>query len=691
MESFICNKDSWSYLCRMLRTLLFVLALFPAALLAQRPVVGVVNADTLWLDVFARDVGRRIEYANSHGKAHEPDVIEQAWRDAIDRRLIMREAEKRGITLSDVETDSILLSDPPEYIRRGVQNAKGEFDPTLLEWMMRDPEGLVRAKNPSLNASETQQAAERVRESMTDLRLRFRDGLLRKRLQDHWARTFVVDSTALMSEYMNQASTCSADVVMMPCASSTPPPTHQELERWWFGNKSMYVAKLPMRRLAYLSFPLTPTKADTALMLRTASSALKSDSMFAALARISEQSERVLFSAKDPDGAFYAAAKSAKRGQVVGPIVVEGGVGVVKIDSVIAGKNIARRVRRIVLPNDARLKPTSDRILAAVAAKASFDSLQRAHSAEGADGNGIILLRGMLDAASERIVFGTKVGALSPAVNTGDASTMFLVIEESPRIVFVHALTSAFQPSKSTVDAVLRNVDEVLAAYEGGEELGAVAQRFGKKIELTPYFDDSAPVLGSYRLRDAAFTTQVAAACDPVETATAGVVAAIVADSLPAGEMPFEACSDAVLKDWASNERCRIRSMYAQGMAAFVVRTESGELLITESLSDMKVARGTTVSYSGAIANIGTDASLARMVYAKNQVGLLGPLQGDRGWYMVNVREITLGAAKDYPMFVMLRGNDAFKEQRDAAFTSFLRSLRDTSTIVDERWHYFRY
>ncbi|MBS1561562.1 MAG: SurA N-terminal domain-containing protein [Bacteroidetes bacterium] len=685
----------------MLRPLLLVLALFPATLLAQRPVAGVVNGDTIWLDAFARDVGRRIEYANSHGTAHEPDVIEQAWRDEVDRRLIMGEARRRGITISDAEADSILLHEPPEYIKRGVQDAKGEFDPMLLEWMMRDPEGLVRAKNPSLSPQEVQQATQQVRESMTDLRSRFRDGLLRKRLQDQWATTFVVDSTALMSEYLEQSSTCKADVVMMPCATTTPPPTHQELERYWFGNKTTYTSARPMRRLAYLSFPLTPTKADTASMVRSitdfvesfrrAGTAASRDSILARLARMGDASERVLFSANDPDGAFYAATKSAQRGQIVGPILFGGGVSVVKVDSIRTGKNIARRVRRIVLPNDARLRSTSDRIRAAFTAKASFDSLQRAHSAEGNDANGIILLRGMLDPESERIVFGTKVGALSPAVNTGDASTMFLVLEESPRLVYVHAMTTAFQPSRATVDSVLRNVDAALAAYEGGEELGAVAQRFGKKIQLTPYFDDNAPVLGSYRLRDAAFTTQLAAACDPVETATAGVVAAVVADSVPAGELPFEACSDAVLKDWAANERCRMRAMVAQGMAAFITLTDGGEMLITESPADMKVVRNTTISYAGAIANVGTDVKLARTVYAQNRVGLLGPLQGDRGWYMVNVREITLGAAKEYPMFVMLRGNDAFKDQRDAAFAAFLRSLRDTSTIVDERWHYFRY
>jgi hypothetical protein len=685
----------------MLRSLLLVLTLFPAALLAQRPVAGVVNGDTIWLDAFARDVGRRIEYANSHGTAHEPDVIEQAWRDEVERRLIMREAQRRGMTITDAEADSILLREPPEYIKRGVQDGKGEFDPMLLEWMMRDPEGLVRAKNPSLSPQEVQQATQQVRESMTDLRGRFRDGLLRKRLQELWAQTFVADSSALMSEYLEQSSTCKADVVMMPCASTTPPPTHQELERYWFGNKTKYTSARPMRRLAYLSFPLTPTAADTASMVRTitdvvesfqrAGTATKRDSILAQLLRMSEPSERVLFSKNDADGVFYAATKSAQRGQVVGPIIFGGGVSVVKVDSVRTGKNIARRVRRIVLPNDARLRATSDRIRAAFTAKASFDSLQRAHSAEGNDANGIILLRGMLDPQSERVVFGTTVGALSPAVNTGDASTMFLVLEESPRLVYVHAMTTAFQPSRATVDSVLRNVDAALGAYEGGEELGAVAQRFGKKIQLTPYFDDSAPVLGSYRLRDAAFSTQLAAACDPVETATAGVVAAVVADSIPAGELPFEACSDAALKDWAANERCRLRAMVAQGMAAFITRTDGGELLITESPSDMKVVRNTSISYAGAIANVGSDVKLARTVYAQSRVGLLGPIQGDRGWYMVNVREINLGATKDYPMFVMLRGNDAFKEQRDAAFAAFLRSLRDTSTIVDERWHYFRY
>jgi hypothetical protein len=66
-------------------------------------------------------------------------------------------------------------------------------------------------------------------------------------------------------------------------------------------------------------------------------------------------------------------------------------------------------------------------------------------------------------------------------------------------------------------------------------------------------------------------------------------------------------------------------------------------------------------------------------------------LQGERGWYMVNVQQLVRGDAREFPMFVMLRGAEAFRVQRDAAFQEYIRSLWSAATITDERWRYFKY
>lgn len=701
MESFITTKIAPPYLCRMRSTLLLLLALLPSMLLAQRPVLGIVNADTIWVDAFARDVGRRLEYAASRGRASQPEVVQQTWTDEVERRCIRAEAQRRGMVVTDAMLDSLLVHDPPDYVRRGIQNAKGAFDPTLLEWMMRDAEGFVRAKNPNLSEAQIYAATQQLSSTMLELRSRFRDDVLRKTLKEAWSKSFVPDSSALMPEFLDQASSCRADVVMIPCASSVAPPTAQDVQQWYATHPERFVTQVPLRRLAYLSFPMVATQADSQSMLRTmqdfvkgfrsSPSRSKLDSLTSQLAEISETSERLLFSANDADGFFYRATATAKRGETVGPVVHNGGMSVLRVDSIRAGKNIARRVRRIVLPNDAKLASTSASILAAFTNGASFDSLQRAHSVEGADGGGMLILRGMLDAAGERTVFTTAVGRLTPAVNTGDASTLFYIMEESSRCVYVHAMTAAVQPSTHTVDSVLRTVDAAFAAYEGGEELGDVAKRFQKTVKLTPYVNAEAPVLGSYRLRDAAFATQVAAACDPIETPAHGVVLAIVADSLAPGQMPLPACAELVAKDWSVNERCRSRALMAQGMSAVVTRLDDGQLFISEQQRDMKVVRNTTISYRGKISNVGTDAALGRLVYATEAYGLLGPLQGDNGWYMVNVLERVPGNKSEYPMFLMLRGEEAFRDQRDAAFAAYVRSLSTSATIVDNRWRYFRY
>jgi hypothetical protein len=116
------------------------------ALQAQRRptyMVGAVNNDTIKLEMFSQDVGRRLELASMAGRTTEAQVIETAWTELVRQSLLRQLAAARGVVVTEAQVDSLLLANPPAFVRQGFADENGKFLPDVLRATLRNPDSLL--------------------------------------------------------------------------------------------------------------------------------------------------------------------------------------------------------------------------------------------------------------------------------------------------------------------------------------------------------------------------------------------------------------------------------------------------------------------------------------------------------------------------------------------------------------------
>lgn len=575
-----------------------------------RAYAGVVNGDTIWLEEYSREVGRRTEYVKQRGKVDPSEIMQQAWNELTQRRLLLRESVRLGLRVTNEDIDSIFLTATPDFIKRGVVDDKGKFDLELLKAILFRPDSLVRANTQGMSEKERSEETMQLRASVAQWReiigLSETETRIRKAVTD----SVKLDTTTLRPRFREAATSATADVIYMPCLTDLPAPSITEMEAYHKANLGQFTTPRPMRRLAYLAWPMTAAPVDSALvlgnvtrfvsLLNGARNARKRDSLWMSVATTTSSGVTRLSPDSVAQSSFYGLVKGKKVGTAVGPIRHASGVHVLLVDSVIAVK-----------------------------------------------------------------------GKKQPDIK-------------------IRVIVSEIEPSRQTVDSILKIVDDAAGLYDQGMELGAIAGRFGRTIELSPWFTDDEKIFGSYRLGDIAFKTQVAVACDPIDTPEKGVVLGIVVDSIDAGPMPFDAAASRVAMVLARQRGCEARKDVMKTVMGLTTRLDDGLMFIAENPKGAQIMRGVSVQ-SGFIGEEMYDPTAAAEILAKPLPDLYGPFLGDLGWYIVNITGIVKANEAEFPMWLELRTEDLLQERKQAVWDEYLKTLRAGATIDDNRWFYFRY
>ncbi|MBU3742012.1 MAG: hypothetical protein FGM24_06960 [Candidatus Kapabacteria bacterium] len=595
----------------MMKRFLIVMLTLTSVMSAQRrPTyhVGSVNNDTIKLETFSQDVGRRLELASMAGSTTEAQVIERAWNDYVRQSLIRQEAAARKIVVTATDVDNMLLSDPPAFVRQGFADEKGKFLPDVLRATLSNPDSLLRAQNPKASAGEIRMQTAELRQTMNELRAQVQSIMLEQRLRNAVIDSLPVDSNALRRTHAEVSSSCTADVVYLPCAASTTQASDLELRAWYTREQHRYIAQRPMRKLALLTFSLRPSAMDTADFMKIAS---------------------------DMTAMWKKASPQIRKGIVDGFTKQSG-------------------VRTATIAKD-------DAQLAAI--------FEAATTHREGDMFGPIF-----------------IGASSYYVILDKAAT-----KQRPSID-VRMLRMPTQMSPQRKDSVMRAVDEAMRMYEGGAELGEVAARHKAALTVTRWLTAADSIRGSYKIVDLAFATQIGAACDPVETPEQSIVVAVVADSVDAGQIPFEKVIDDVRAEVLRDRACIDRARAAASMKALCTRLDDGLMVIAEQMQGMTVQRDVTIERAGTIAGEVMDTTLAAAVYKEQRPGLIGPVMGSRGWYVVNIQSIVRESPQGFATWLASStGKDMVEIYREAAWQKYLYDLEQRATITDNRWMYFNY
>lgn len=576
-----------------------------------RAYAGVVNGDTIWLDEYSKEVGRRTEYTQQRGKVDPSEIMQQAWNELTQRKLLLRESVRLRVRVTNADVDSIFLSATPDFIKRGVVDNKGKFDLELLKAILYRPDSLIRANAQGMSEKERADELLQLRASVAQWReiigLAETETRVRRAITD----SVRLDTSMLRPRFREAATSATADVIYMPCQSNLPAPSLAEMESYFKANPQEFTTTQPMRRLAYLAWPMSAAPIDSALvlsnvkrfvgLLNAARSERTRDSLWRTVAGTTSSGTARLSPDSAAHASFYGLIKGKKRGTAVGPIGHASGVHVLLVDSVISIK-----------------------------------------------------------------------GRKLPDVK-------------------VRVIVSEIEPSRQTVDSILRIVDDAAGLYDQGMELGVIAGRFGRTIELSPWFTDDEKIFGSYRLGDIAFRTQVAAACDPIDTPEKGVVLGIVVDSIDAGPMPFDAAASRVAMVLNRQRGCEARKDAMKTIMGVTTRLDDGVMFIAENPKGAQIMRNISIQGNGFIGEELYDPAAAKEILAKTTAELQGPFLGDLGWYIVNLTGIIKANDAEFPMWLELRTEDLLQERKQSVWDTYLQRLRADSVIEDNRWFYFRY
>lgn len=601
---------------RMKRFVIIALLCGASQLVAQpasngRAYAGVINGDTIWLDEYSKEVGRRTEYVQQRGKVDPSEIMQQAWEELTKRRLLLRESVRLGVRVSNADVDSIFMKATPDFIKRGVIDDKGKFDLELLKAILYRPDSLIRANTAGLTEKERSDELLQLKASVAQWReiigLSETESRVRRAVTD----TVRLDTASLRPRFREAATSATADVIYMPCNTDIPAPSIAEMEAYHKANPQEFTTTKPMRRLAYLAWPMKAAPIDSALVLSNVSrfvslvndarSVRKRDSLWQSIASTTSSGGVRLSPDSVAHSWFYGLVKGKKTGTAVGPIKHASGVHVLLVDSLIAVK-------------------------------------------------------------------GRKLPDIRARV-----------------------IVSEIEPSRQTVDSILKIVDDAAGLYDQGMELGAIAGRFGRSIELSPWFTDDEKIFGSYRLGDIAFKTQVAAACDPIDTPDKGVVLGVVVDSIDAGPMPFDAAASSVAIILARQRGCEAQKNVMKSVMGLTTRLDDGVMFIAENPKGAQIKRGISVQGGGFIGEELFDPAASKEILAKPLPDLYGPFLGDLGWYIVNINGIVKANDAEFPMWLELRTEDLLQERKQNVWDEYLKTIRRSASIEDNRWYYFRY
>ncbi len=328
--------------CTFTRQLFLVLFLLPTLAAAQP--AGVVNGDTIFLESYSREVGRRAQLNMQTQALSASDVLQSTWLDMVDERLLWQESARRGIEVTQRDVDSVLLTATPDFVKRGVLNDQGKFDPELLWAMLARPDSLVKARGRNLTPEQLQQQSDQLRASMSELRNRTASFIRLQRLRKSVEALTPIDSAQLRKSFEEASTTVHADLVYVPCAPFQQEPTEAEIKAWYAKHPDRYKTDEELRRIAFLTWKMTASPVDSTLvlenvkafveLLNTNKNKTKRDSIWNSVAETVASG----FVRLHPDSAnqreFYRAVKGAKVGNAVGPIIHPTGVHVMLIDSI---------------------------------------------------------------------------------------------------------------------------------------------------------------------------------------------------------------------------------------------------------------------------------------------------------------------------------------------------------------------
>lgn len=653
--------------------------------------VGIIEGRKVSYQEFSDLVRQQAEQYKQQTK-QDPDeqlmrqIRDQVWNSLVTQALLDRETKRMDVTVTDQEIiDWVRGENPPEFLVQQFRDSTGQFRRDAYESALNDP----RNKDIWIQvetALRQQRLAEKV-QSIVFSSLRVTEGEMLDRFVDQNVKAdlqyAVIDPNAFVTD--EQVSV-----------------TDEDLRREYAESADEF--KMPAsRKLKYVLFSDQPSARDSQDVqeqLKAILNQAKSGIDFTEL----QQN----YAETSPAPAFFKhgeltpekedALFSAKVGELVGPVSDNEGFHLFKVLEERKGNETFVKARHILLnaatPEQEKSAMTlANELIARAKRGEDFSALARQYSTEpGASVSGGELGwfgKGRMVKPFEDAAFAGRPGQVLGPVKTQFGVHVVKVDARDNRELKVAAVSVPLKASARTKDeAFQRAQDFAYVARKGSFE--QEAQSLGLNVQETPDFQKGAmvPGIGLFEpINKFAFRSDVGDISDAYQAANGYAVVKLV-ESKKEGVRPFDDVKESLRPRVLRKKKMAQAKAVAQEKYASV--GENGD--IASLASDPKVAVRNTGEFSvgGFVPTLGREFAVIGAV-KRGAVGRnLGPIEGQRGWYIVRILNRTAVDTAAYAAQKSMLAAQVMQEKKQQVLNQWFERLKESADIEDNRDTFFR-
>ena len=682
-------------------------------------VVGTINGEEVSYQEFELRVKEQADMQRQQNPQAEVDenIIRQAvWDQFVEEALIRQAGQAAGIKVTQDEVLDIMLDSPPEYLTRNFTDSSGTFNRQAYLDVMTNPDMIaqnIAAGKKAGMIPESVDPAEEVAKFKNSL-LKIEDFMYKSRLLEHFRRASgtaasIVSPAYLKNKYVNESSTFDFDYIHFNVnnvdAKSIGKPTDQELQAEYELVKE-YTKQKPARKIKYVSFPLEPSKQDTlvaskkiARIQQSLAEAITPEAKVAAFDQYfaeytGSQLDYQPIKKLSPDVA--AILGTGKQGDVIGPITLQSGTFIYKIDSLRSGVNELVKASHILIKfgsNKDSAKAFASQVLARAKKGEDFAALALEYSQDPGSkdrgGEYDYFPKGQMVKPFEDACFNNAPGSVVGPVETDFGYHIIKVSDKISEEIKYSEIMVTVGMTMNTKKQLRRDALSFKQQLDDGQNIESLAKKLKKNVVETMFFDTQMPVLGSQSLTSFAFSNEVGAISEPMELKYYGIVVAQITGKREAGLRPFEDMKEelaqkVVLKKKMNILKSKANSVYQK------IKSSDRLFAITQIDPTLEVKTAAKVRNNGMVNGVGNEPVLTQKALLAPLNKINEPVAGDNGWYIYQVIQKTnadmSGFAKSKKDMQMTLSTQA----ASSAYSQWFNALKDKADIQDYRGKLFR-
>jgi parvulin-like peptidyl-prolyl isomerase len=682
-------------------------------------VVGTINGEEVSYQEFELRVKEQADMQRQQNPQAEVDenIIRQAvWDQFVEEALIRQAGQAAGIKVTQDEVLDIMLDSPPEYLTRNFTDSSGTFNRRAYLDVMTNPDMIaqnIAAGKKAGMIPESVDPAEEVAKFKNSL-LKIEDFMYKSRLLEHFRRASgtaasIVSPTYLKNKYVNESSTFDFDYIHFNVnnvdAKSIGKPTDQELQAEYEIVKE-FTKQKPARKIKYVSFPLEPSKQDTLVaskkIARIQQSLVEAITPEAKVAAFDQYFAEYSGSQLDyqpvkklaPDVAAILGA--GKQGDVIGPITLQSGTFIYKVDSLRSGVNELVKASHILVKfgsNKDSAKAFASQVLARAKKGEDFAALALEYSQDPGSkdrgGEYDYFPKGQMVKPFEDACFNNAPGSVVGPVETDFGYHIIKVSDKISEEIKYSEIMVTVGMTMNTKKQLRRDALSFKQQLDDGQNIESLAKKLKKNVVETMFFDTQMPVLGSQSLTSFAFSNEVGAISEPMELKYYGIVVAQITGKREAGLRPFEDMKDELAQKVIFKKKMNILKSKANSVYQ-KIKSSDRLFAVTQIDPTIEVKTAAKVRNNGLVNGVGNEPVLTQKALLAPLNKINEPVAGDNGWYIYQVIQKTnadmSGFAKSKKDMQMTLST----QSASSAYSQWFNALKDKADIQDYRGKLFR-